>query len=379
CHMNKEYYFHGLLDKFSDYWHQISSDKTGSSIQPDRKENDRNLINLKKTFIKWLDNGNQLADMKTIENQNVIKEKVIHFMTSTLKVDEWVCRLLDNEGYYKASHRFIEMAKDLIENISFDEIFQALRNVWVIIALQIYMDAEVKLTDSIFAYSMLYPLTDNYLDNPDISMDEKQSFNKRFYQKIHNNIDQSVNGDEKRIFRMIDLIESDFPRSEYPDVFEGLLAILDAQRKSLDQHKENKLNEEELLKFTLYKGGTSVLADAFLVRGVLTDDEAAFAYGYGIILQLADDLQDIEEDLKNLHDTPYNRLAAKGILDNFYNKHENFINYFMNDIFNQSNKKQKALYQLLEKSIMLLLFGGVSDNKKYFSKKYLKEYWEKSV
>jgi len=377
--MSKEYLFPELLEKYIDSWNQISADALPCKKQMNQKENDRNLLLLKRTFLKWLDQGNQLSELKTAENQQVIKEKVMFFMINTLKVEEWVCQLLDNEGYYEVTYKFINMAKESINGISFDDIFQALRNIWVIIALQIYMDAEVKLSDAMFAYSMLYPLTDNYLDNPDVSMNEKKSFNDRFYQKISKNIDQPANEEEIKIFSMIDLIETDFPRDKYPKVFEGLLAILDGQKKSLAQHSSKSLNDNDLLHYTFYKGGTSVLADAYLVRGELTEDEASFAYGYGIILQLADDLQDISEDLKNHHDTPYNQQSLEELLDDLYTKHENLIRHFMDNIFQKSTKKQLALYQLLDKSIDLLLFGGVCENRKCFSKKFLKDYLQRSL
>jgi len=210
-------------------------------------------------------------------------------------------------------------------------------------------------------------------------MHEKKSFNDRFYQKINNNINKPVNEEEIRIFSMIDLIEADYPRYKYPKVFKALLAILDGQKKSLDQHKSKNLSDTDLLHYTFYKGGTSVLVDAYLIRGELSDDEASFAYGYGIILQLADDLQDIIEDLKNHHDTPYNQHSIREPLNDLYQKHENFIKHFMSNIFQTSTKKQRALYQLLERSLGLLLFGGVCENRKCFTKKFLKDYYKRSL
>ncbi len=377
--MSNTYLFPELLYKYISLWDQISADIIPNTKQINQKENDRNLLLLKKTFIKWLDQGNQLSELKTIENQNVIKEKVMFFMINTLKIEDWVCQLLDKEGYYEVSYKFINRAKELIVGISFDDIFQALRNIWVIVALQIYMDAEVKLTDAMFAYSMLYPLTDNYLDNPDVPIHEKKSFNDRFYQKIKNSISQPANEEETRIFSMIDLIEADYPRHIYPNVFRGLLAILDGQKKSLDQHESKNLNDTDLLHYTFYKGGASVLADAYLVRGELSEDEASFAYGYGIVLQLADDLQDIVEDLKNHHDTPYNQHSLRESLDDLYQKHENFTKHFMSNIFQTSTKKQRALYQLLDRSIELLFFGGVCENSRCFTKEFLKNYYRRSL
>lgn len=375
--MKNSYLFPELLKNNIAHWNNISADMHTFPVTNNQKENDKALILLKKTFLKWLDSGNTLSELKTGENRQIIKDKVMNFMTGTLNIDEWVCRLLDRESYYEVSVQFIEKAKELVKGISFDDIFQALRNIWVIIALQIYMDEEVRLTDAMFAYSMLYPLSDNYLDNPLISTDEKVSFNKRFYLKIHGDTDLPANDDEKLIFSMIDLIESDFPRCLYPDVFKGLLTILDGQEKSLLQHNSNKLIEKDLLEYTFYKGGASVLADAYLVRGTLSQEESMFAYTYGIVLQLADDLQDLDEDIKNKHDTPYNRISKTDYLDDFFKKHQAYKQHFLDNIFRTETEKQKAIKQLLERSLELLYFGGVCDNKKRFSNKFLKEYLSK--
>lgn len=73
------------------------------------------------------------------------------------------------------------------------------------------------------------------------------------------------------------------------------------------------------------KGGTSVIADGYLVHGVMTEEEALFAFGFGVVckpsshhrclklkctfhtdgqcLQLVDDLQDTLKDTEVNHQT----------------------------------------------------------------------------
>ena len=46
------------------------------------------------------------------------------------------------------------------------------------------------------------------------------------------------------------------------------------------------------------KGGTSVLADACMARGWLNEEESRFAFDWGVLLQLGDDLQDVREDMQ---------------------------------------------------------------------------------
>lgn len=145
------------------------------------------------------------------------------------------------------------------------------------------------LTPAVYAYSLLYPYTDNYLDNPAVFLEEKQAFNERLSHVIDGEKDHST-----RVFELIGLIEEQFPRNQFPDVFDSIQFIHEAQTASLRQHQS--LSEEMVLRLSFEKGGSSVLADAFLVKGSLTEEEMQFAFNYGAFLQLLDDLQDINED-----------------------------------------------------------------------------------
>ncbi len=370
--------FESLLQEYRKMWWESSPLKEPSLIRPylDRqliKANDQEFIGLKKEMIylfKHMDRREPMSEEKKI----VIKDRVMDFLNITLGVERKSCEILDEEGYYEMTLAFMERAKDLDDSFSFDDIFQALRNVWVMISLQIYYDMQVELTDSVFAYSMLYPLTDNYLDDPTISYHEKKTFNKRFYTKIKTGESQGLNPEETRIFHMIDLIEGQFSRQEYPEVFTSLLAILDGQNKSLDQQNMDSLFDIDLLGYTFYKGGSSVLADAYLVKGALTNEESMFAYGYGVILQIADDLQDINEDMDNGHKTMINVEGRFGLLDGLLNRYESFINYFLRIVFQRDNKKRESLYAIILVSIEMLFFDGVMSNRKYCSRTYIRNF-----
>jgi len=98
-------------------------------------------------------------------------------------------------------------------------------------------------------------------------------------------------------------------------VHEALLAIHAGQTRSLAQQDDPRLGEDELLSISCEKGGASVLADLWLVAGEAEATEQRFAFGYGVFLQLLDDLQDVEVDLAAGHQTLFTRAAARGPLD----------------------------------------------------------------
>jgi hypothetical protein len=58
-----------------------------------------------------------------------------------------------------------------------------------------------------------------------------------------------------------------------------------------------------------------VLADLYLVAGHATPSLERFAFGYGVFLQLLDDLQDVESDTASGHQTLFARAAQRGPLD----------------------------------------------------------------
>jgi len=73
------------------------------------------------------------------------------------------------------THQFIRKVREFDNDIKLDKMVQALRNVWIMNILQVLFNIKVEYTPSVFAYSMLYPYTDNYLDNTEISFQDKQS------------------------------------------------------------------------------------------------------------------------------------------------------------------------------------------------------------
>ena len=108
---------------------------------------------------------------------------------------------------------------------------------------------------------------------------------------------------------------AEFPRGRFPGVYASLLAIQRAQSRSLDQHGGKDLTDAQLLRISFEKGGSSVLTDLYLVTGNAEPLEERFAFGYGVFLQLLDDLQDVETDLAAGHETLFTRAACRGRLD----------------------------------------------------------------
>lgn len=303
-----------------------------------------------------------------------IMDLVRSFGQETLEFDDSLMDIIFTDGYTRVTNEFIKEARSFDSNINIFDIFQAIRNVWIMNSIQIFSGMDVEFSPSIFAYSMLYPYTDNYLDSTHFKHEDKQIFNNRFRERLLGKILHPDNKIEEPVFRLVEIIEGQYPRHIYPQVYEALVTIHDAQEKSLIQQRvKTSPYVKDIIGISFEKGGTSVLADGYLVKPGLTMDEADFMFGYGVFLQLADDLQDVREDFENSHMTIYSQLCGKWPLDIMANRLFHFMNYILNSDDNFSSPNLKDLKRLITVSCNFLIFEAIGKNSRMYTRKYIKE------
>lgn len=271
--------------------------------------------------------------------------------------------------FVTATEDFIHRVKTKWPQMPHEEIFQALRNVWIMVAIQMMAGREIMLTDAMFAYSMLYPLTDNLLDDANLSREEKGAFCNRLGGWLRG-IPEKVNTErEQDIYEMIQLIEGQFARSKFPEVYESLLLIHEAQVKSLSP-QQAPLNDTEMLRITFEKGASSVIADGYLVMGNLSDEAFTFLTLYGIVLQLADDLQDQSEDATVNHQTLFSRSSNFETSEQLTTRLIHFSKAALIKIFAPNEALKHHLTKLLEKSMDFLISDAIHTHRATYSSHY---------
>jgi hypothetical protein len=173
---------------------------------------------------------------------------------------------------------------------------------------------------------------------------------------------------------LVQMIENQYPRDSFPQIYEALLAIHNAQSKSLlQQDKVSAIYEKDIIGITFEKGGMSVLTDAFLVKGTLLKKEAELMFGFGVILQLADDLQDVAEDRNKGHMTVFSQTASSfSMLDNVTNKLFNFMATVLDDDVFFNNPKLIVLKKLIKFNCNYLLFQAIAKNQELYSSDFIK-------
>jgi hypothetical protein len=317
------------------------------------------------------------APLKKDEYSNWSKQVIQtlrRFGKDTLGYQDELLDIILSKGYFNVTRDFIIEARRFEPEINVYDIFQAIRNVWIMNSIQLFLNQEISFSPSIFSYSMLYPYTDNYLDSPDYSKSTKLEFIHRFGKCLAGESVTPSNKYEKDIFRLIGLVEQQYPRKDFPNVYCSMLAIHKAQEKSLQQQRGVTFPyEKDILGISFEKGGTSVLADGYLVNGDLRSEEADFMFGYGVFLQLADDLQDIEEDYQNGHTTIFSHIARKWPLDEITNRLFWFIETVIDSPVCFSTPGLSQLKKLIKTSCHFLILEAVAKNRKLYSRSYIKE------
>ncbi len=280
--------------------------------------------------------------------------------------------LLPSQAFSEVSEEFARRARAFDPKLSVEDIYQAGRNAWTANGLQWLLGLPVQNTPSVFAYSLLYPYSDNYLDDPAIPVETKLAFNECFRRRLAGELLAPANAHEQIIFDLVTLIEKQYSRADYPAVFQSLLDIHRAQSRSLKLLRGGAApGEVDVLGLSFEKGGTSVLADGYLVSDSLTEAQHQFTYGHGIFAQLLDDLEDIEPDSQAGRLTVYSQSAGHWSLDGLANRTIQFGRKVLMrlDCF----EVNESLCELMRRGADLALIDTIGRAGRYYTDSYLRE------
>ena len=174
-----------------------------------------------------------------------------------------ICRAMSEDSLiaFQASMKdFLRQVRSFAPEMKPEDMGQALRNFMVYSIFREQNGLPQDCASSIFGYSMLYPFT---------------------------------------VYPSPESVAS-YGEASGKDIRQGLLLMLEAQEISQKQADASLfLTERNIMDISIYKGGLSVLIDRFFINLKMTEEEILFYFGFGFLLQLCDDLQDIGEDKGN--------------------------------------------------------------------------------
>ena len=281
--------------------------------------------------------------------------------------------LLMNGGFSAIGTQMGRGARRFDPSISPADVFQATRNAWTAGGLQVLLGREMRLTPAIFAYSMLYPYTDNYLDDEGVPSEDKRKFAARIRRRLSGEMIAPVREGEATLWQLFEMIEGQYSRAGWPQVYASLLAIHQAQENSLRQRASPpSLHGPDIIKLSFEKGGASVLADGHLAAGTLSCEEAQLVFAWGALLQLVDDLQDLRPDRREGALTIFTQAAGRVPLDELTTRTLSFGHRVMRRM-DQMPTRCQALKQMIQKSYTSLLIWSAGECGELYTPDYLAE------
>ena len=305
-----------------------------------------------------------------LATQNRLIATFACFAANALDLEEPAIQLITDD-FLPVGAEFARQARRFDSTLNRADLIQACRNAWTACGLQPLLGERSELTPSITGYSLLYPYTDNFLDSKDVTAGAKHCFSERFRARLRGDGISALDPREARLWALVEMIEEQYPRPYYPQVFDSLLAIHRAQEQSIVQQGGELCGDSQILQISCAKGGTSVLADACLVRGWLNEEESRFAFNWGALLQLGDDLQDLREDLGSGSLTLFSLAAALGRpLDSLVAQLLNFSEQVAAGMKPLPDGTQ-TLRGLLRTSWRSLIIGAIGNAHQFFSPEFL--------
>ncbi|MHB1957610.1 MAG: hypothetical protein ACYCO5_01095 [Acidobacteriaceae bacterium] len=308
-----------------------------------------------------------------LQTQARLTAAFARFSATALGLEKDAIDLLTND-FLPVGTKLARWARRFDPSLSMPDIVQACRNAWTACGLQPLLGEAVGITPSILGYSLLYPYSDNYLDRADITREAKLQFSERFRDRLRGDEAFAEDDREAAIWTLVGLIEEQYPRADYPEVFDCLLAIHRAQEQSIAQlESSDEFDDAQIREMSCAKGGSSVMADACLSHGWLSEQESRFSFEWGVLLQLGDDLQDVRQDLARGSVTLFSRAAAAGTpLDALVLQLLSFserVGARMDDLPNGT----EMLRELLRMSWRSLIIGAIAESHEFFTPQFLQE------
>jgi hypothetical protein len=303
------------------------------------------------------------------------KQKVFHLVKTSLHNENMlnVHQAMNSERIDQLTEEikeFLRQERKFAPELSFADLGQAVRNYIVYTMFKEIHNDQSGFHAAAYAYSMLYPFTDNYIDHSNYTEKQKLEYNRIIYDKIHGFIVHPADLHQEKTCELLQTIISSYERNGSSCISQLLLMMLDAQECSIrQQNKAFPLSAEERLEISIYKGGISVLIDRYFVEKDITPEDLKFYLGFGFFLQLADDLQDIKEDSQLGHSTLFTLDLNSTWEEKTVNRLLNYINHIMK-LYQPINNNFK---NFVLSASRFLIYTSVFRSREYFSEEYLKQ------
>ena len=283
-----------------------------------------------------------------------------------LNLSEWMSpELLD--AFKNETKHFVNRVREFDETLTPAQIWQTLRNYFIYAMIVDMQGKEQNAGNPILAYSLLYPYTDNYIDDEHILVQDKERYNQMIAMKLKGESVAPGNSLEEKTCRLLDMILKSYEGPAKKKVAGTLLQLLEAQNNSIRQQKKD-ITEEQILEISMWKGSTSVLADYLFATTDWTEYEENFYLKFGFLLQLVDDLQDIDEDRKSGSHTIMTEAEKQQKLEQYTNR----LLWFTWNVIREFDPINLELKGFVLKYCVEISLITTAMNQQFFSEEYIR-------
>lgn len=354
---------------------------------------------IEEMMVRWQEKGKEFP--KKQEEQLAWKQEMEEMTEEFLEKEEILCirQYMSQETlaeFKEETKRFVRQTRSFDPELSAENIWQALRNYFIYALITDLQGQKQECKEAAFAYSLLYPYTDNFIDEKGHTKQQKEEYNRMIADvlqgksqipekglptmemqetlekglptmEIQETLEKELPtmGIQEKTRQLLERLTGSYQGEKKQEIRNLLLMMLEAQDRSIRQQTgKAELTKEEILDISAYKGSLSVLIDYFFTVEELRKEEVRFYMKFGFFLQLADDLQDRKEDQKSGSKTLMVHAAQKGELA----EHVNRLLHYAHRIFAEFTPANNRLKSFMEKNCYSLVLGAAMENPECFSR-----------
>ena len=191
-----------LRDTFVAVWNAANPDVTIDvpALTPaEHVRNERELA----TFVKVLEAESRRARRRVLPGEAGEQRVLGAFARLAVRALGWQRHYFEGgpaDGFRESLRTFPVQARRLNPALRAADIYQAARNALTMHCLQALLGVAVESTPAVLGYSLLYPYTDNLLDDSPLDVAAKVAFSRRLADRLHGREVEPAGAREARIF-----------------------------------------------------------------------------------------------------------------------------------------------------------------------------------
>ena len=139
------------------------------------------------------------------------------------------------EAFQAETKRFVRKTRSFDSKLTMENIWQALRNYFIYAVIADLQGQKQECKETAFSYSLLYPYTDNYIDEKQHSRQQKEAYNNMIYDVLKEKPVISEKGIAEKTCQLLEILLNTYEDEKRKEAQNLLLLMLEAQNNSIRQ------------------------------------------------------------------------------------------------------------------------------------------------